>query len=82
MFKNIKPKDLAVLMLTLTLCIILVISSVAVFMGKDADGRIEELIAFILGSITTIVGEYVLLHLKTSGGDKKEDCPNDTEDTE
>jgi hypothetical protein len=41
MFNNIKPKDIAVLILTLTLSTILVISSVAVFQGKDKDGRIE-----------------------------------------
>lgn len=64
MFKNTKPKDIAVLILTLTLCIILIISTISVYQGRDADGRIEELIAFILGSITTIVGEYILLQLK------------------
>jgi hypothetical protein len=72
MFKKISPKDIAVLILTLTLCIILIISTISVYQGRDADGRIEELIAFILGSITTIVGEYVLLHLKT-GKDKDEE---------
>ena len=41
-------------------------SSLAVYQGRDESGRIEELIAFILGSITTIIGEYILLHLKVS----------------
>jgi high-affinity K+ transport system ATPase subunit B len=73
MFKKLKPKDIAVLILTITLSIILVINTVAVFQGKDTDGRIEELIAFILGSITTIVGEYILLHLKTGNKDDDEE---------
>ena len=46
-------------------------SSFAVYQGRDESGRIEELIAFILGSITTIIGEYILLHLKSND---KEDC--------
>ncbi len=72
MFKNLKPKDVAVLILTITLSVILIISTIAVFQGKDSDGRIEELIAFILGSITTIVGEYILLHLKTGQRDDED----------
>mgnify|MGYP003339711161 CR=1 FL=1 len=71
MFK--KPKDIAVLILTITLSIILIISMVAVFMGKDDHGRIEELIAFILGSITTIIGEYILLNLKFGKNDDEEE---------
>jgi hypothetical protein len=70
--KDLKPKDVAVLLLTTTLCIILVISTVSVFMGRDTHGRIEELIAFLLGSVTTIVGEYILLHLKIGKGDDDE----------
>jgi high-affinity K+ transport system ATPase subunit B len=73
MFKKLKPKDIAVLILTITLSIILVISTVSVYEGKDPDGRIEELIAFILGSITTIVGEYILLHLKTGKKDDEDE---------
>jgi hypothetical protein len=72
MFKKLKPKDIAVLILTITLSAILVISTVAVFQGRDTDGRIEELIAFILGSITTIVGEYILLNLKIGRKDDDE----------
>jgi hypothetical protein len=72
MFKKLKPKDLSVVLLTITLCIILVVSTVgSVFFEKDNDGRTEELIAFLLGSITTIVGEYILLNLKL--GKKDED---------
>ncbi len=72
MFRNLKPKDVAVLLLTITLCTILIISTISiVFLERNTNGRIEELIAFILGSITTIVGEYVLLNLKRG---KKEDC--------
>ena len=72
MFRDLKPKDIAVLLLTITLCSILVISTISiVFLEHDTNGRIEELIAFILGSITTIVGEYILLNLKKG---KKEDC--------
>tara|TARA_Y100000591_G_C21855004_1_gene714762 strand:- start:30830 stop:31051 length:222 start_codon:yes stop_codon:yes gene_type:complete len=72
MFRNLKPKDISVLLLTITLCTILIISTISiVFLERDTNGRIEELIAFLLGSITTIVGEYVLLNLKRG---KKEDC--------
>ena len=73
MFKNMKPKDIAVLLLTLTLCIILTISSISTaFLEHDSSGRTEELIAFLLGSITTIVGEYILLHLKNGGNSDEE----------
>ena len=72
MFNKFRPKDIAVLLLTLTLCVILTISSISTaFLEHDTSGRTEELIAFLLGSITTIVGEYILLHLKN--GDKDED---------
>tara|TARA_R110002020_G_scaffold366060_2_gene578166 strand:+ start:139 stop:363 length:225 start_codon:yes stop_codon:yes gene_type:complete len=72
MFRGMKVKDVAVLALTFTLCIVLVISIVgAVFFDKDT-GRIEELVAFLLGSIVTIVGEYVLLQLKLGKDDDKE----------
>ncbi len=72
MFRGMKVKDVAVLALTFTLCIVLVISMVgAVFFDKDT-GRIEELVAFLLGSIVTIVGEYVLLQLRFGRDDDKE----------
>lgn len=74
MFKNLKPKDLVVLLLlTATLCLILIITVVGSgIIGTDTGGKIEELIAFILGSITTVVGEYVLLQLKLGIRDKEE----------
>ena len=69
--KRIKPKDIAVLILTVTLSIILIISSYSTaFLEHDNGGRTEELIAFLLGSITTIVGEYILLHLKNGKDDE------------
>ena len=70
MFKNLKPKDVAVLILTITLSTILVISTISVvFYDKDTNGRVEELIAFLLGSITTIIGEYILLNIKKNKED-------------
>ena len=70
MFKNLKPKDVAVLILTITLSSILVISTISVvFYNKDTNGRVEELIAFLLGSITTIIGEYILLNIKKNKED-------------
>ena len=63
MFKNVKASDVAVLMLTITVCAILIMSAYAI-MTNQSDGKIEEIIAFILGSITTIIGEYILLNLK------------------
>lgn len=71
MFKNLKTKDIIVLLLTITLCTILVVSTISiVFYENDTKGRIEELIAFLLGSITTIVGEYILYNLKKDNNDK------------
>lgn len=70
MFKKFKPKDIVVIILTITVSLILITSIISiVFYGYNNNGRLEELIAFILGSITTIVGEYILLNLK--GGDKE-----------
>ena len=63
MFKNIKASDVAVLMLTVTVCTILIMSAHSIIKNESA-GKIEEIIAFILGSITTIIGEYILLNLK------------------
>jgi hypothetical protein len=64
MFKNLKPKDFAVILLTITLCIVLIFSTIgAVFFGSDSE-KAYEIIAFLLGSIVTIVGEYILLNLK------------------
>lgn len=70
MFNNFKPKDFAVVLLTITLCVILIISTISsALMDHDSGGKTEEIIAFLLGSITTIVGEYVLLHLKNGNKD-------------
>jgi hypothetical protein len=70
MFKNTKPSDVAVLLLTLTLCAILIISAVSISEG-DGDGKIAEIVAFILGSITTIIGEYILINKKKDEKDDK-----------
>ena len=71
MFKNLKPKDISILLLTITLCCILIISTISiVFFEHNSNGRIEELIAFLLGSITTIIGEYILFNLKHKKEDK------------
>ena len=67
MFNKLKPKDVIVLLLTITLSVILIISTISiVFHNYNSDGRLEELIAFLLGSITTIVGEYILFNLKNN----------------
>jgi uncharacterized membrane protein len=74
MFNRFKPKDIAVLLLTLTLCTILTIYAISTaFLEHDTSGRAEEIIAFLLGSITTIVGEYILLHLKNGGNDDNDE---------
>lgn len=73
MLKDKKPKDIAVLLLTITLCLILVLTVIgSALLGHDTGGKMEELIAFILGSMTTIVGEYILLPLKTGKKDDEE----------
>jgi len=67
-----KPRDVAVLILALTVSTISITATFgAVFMGSET-GRLEELIAFLLGSMTTIIGEYILLQLK-AGDDNKKD---------
>lgn len=72
MANDLKPKDITVLLLTITLCVILITCIVSIVFFEDKSyGRIEELIAFILGSITTIIGEYVLLNLKKNKDDEK-----------
>lgn len=80
---NMKPKDKAVLLLTATLCTILVIATFgSVILGHDTGGKMEELIAFILGSITTIIGEYILLQLKLGRRDDDEDVVNKDDEEE
>ena len=44
----------------------------AVLFDKE-NGRLEELIAFLLGSMTTIIGEYILLQLKLKNEDDDEE---------
>jgi len=67
-----KPRDVAVLILSLTVSVISITAVMgAVFFGSET-GRLEELVAFLLGSMTTIIGEYVLLQLK-----QKDDKPCD-----
>lgn len=57
-----KPRDIAVLILALTVSVLSITSVIGIiFYGQDS-GRLEELIAFLLGSMTTIIGEYILLH--------------------
>lgn len=68
MLKNWNPKDIAVLILAITVSSISIMSMVGVIFYNQDSGRLEELIAFLLGSMTTIIGEYILLQLKN--GDK------------
>ncbi len=68
MSKNWSPKDIAVLILAITVSSISIMSMIGVIFFNQDSGRLEELIAFLLGSMTTIIGEYILLQLKN--GDK------------
>jgi hypothetical protein len=68
MSKNWSPKDIAVLILAVTVSSISIMSMIGVIFYNQDSGRLEELIAFLLGSMTTIIGEYILLQLKN--GDK------------
>jgi hypothetical protein len=68
MLKNWTPKDIAVLILAITVSSISIMSMIGVIFYNQDSGRLEELIAFLLGSMTTIIGEYILLQLKN--GDK------------
>ena len=68
MLKNWTPKDIAVLILAVTVSTISIMSMAGVIFFNQDSGRLEELIAFLLGSMTTIIGEYILLQLKN--GDK------------
>lgn len=77
MFKNLKPKDFTVLLLTITLCLVLIFSTIgAVFFGTGSE-KAYEIIAFLLGSIVTIIGEYILLNLKFGKTDDDENPPKD-----
>lgn len=68
-----KPRDIAVLILSLTVSTISIVAMIGVVFFNKETGRLEELIAFLLGSMTTIIGEYVLLHLKIRTTVKQED---------
>ena len=68
MSQNWSPKDIAVLILAITVSSISIMSMIGVIFYNQDSGRLEELIAFLLGSMTTIIGEYILLQLKN--GDK------------
>jgi len=59
-----KPRDIAVLILAMTVSLISIGSVCGIIFFDEESGRLEELIAFLLGSMTTIIGEYVLLQLK------------------
>jgi hypothetical protein len=59
-----KPRDIAVLILSLTVATISITAMIGVVFFQQESGRLEELIAFLLGSMTTIIGEYILLQLK------------------
>lgn len=65
MKRDWKPKDIAVMILCVTVSIISIVAMVGVVFFGQETGRLEELIAFLLGSMTTIIGEYILLQLKT-----------------
>jgi len=62
-----KPRDIAVLILSITVATISITAMIGIVFFQQESGRLEELIAFLLGSMTTIIGEYVLLQLKGFG---------------
>lgn len=59
-----KPRDIAVIILAITVSLISIGAVCGIIFFDEDSGRLEELIAFLLGSMTTIIGEYVLLQLK------------------
>lgn len=59
-----KPRDIAVMILSITVSVISIVAMIGVVFYDKETGRLEELIAFLLGSMTTIIGEYILLQLK------------------
>ncbi len=61
---NWKPRDIAVMILSITVSVISIVAMIGVVFYDKETGRLEELIAFLLGSMTTIIGEYILLQLK------------------
>ena len=66
-FSKWKPRDVAVLIMAVTVSVISVAATFGAIFFDKQTGRLEELIAFILGSMVTIIGEYILLQIK---GDK------------
>lgn len=57
--ENWEPKDYSVFLMSLTVSSISIIAMIGVVFFDEESGRLEELIAFLLGSMTTIIGEYV-----------------------
>lgn len=68
-FRKWKPRDITVMILSTTVATISIVAMIGVVFFDEESGRLEELIAFLLGSMTTIIGEYVLLQLKNSPQD-------------
>ena len=64
---NWEPKDYSVFLLALTVSSISIIAMIGVVFFDEESGRLEELIAFLLGSMTTIIGEYVRDLIKNKG---------------
>ncbi len=65
MFNDLKPKDVAILIITFTLCAVIIMTTIGIiFLQHDTGGKMEQILAFIFGSITTMVGEYILLDVK------------------
>ena len=69
MNKKWKPRDIAVMILCVTVSAISIVAMIGVVFFDEESGRLEELIAFLLGSMTTIIGEYILLQLKLRSND-------------
>ena len=67
-----KPRDYAVLILSVTVSVISITAMLGAVLFDKENGRLEELIAFLLGSMTTIIGEYILLQLKLKNEDDEE----------
>ncbi len=62
--KDWKPKDIAIIILAVTVSLISLVSIAGAVFFKIEGGRVEELVAFLLGSMMTIIGEYILLQIK------------------
>jgi hypothetical protein len=64
-FSKWKPRDVAVLIMAVTVSVISIAATFGAIFFDKQTGRLEELIAFILGSMVTIIGEYILLQIKS-----------------